>query len=142
MNGPLKNESRQILPKSQNLAQPTNGLRISDFVSVCHIFAFLSSHCTFSSRTRILKCQSCHLGKSRIYYSPPLLVSHDNRYTTGTHHAGNIASLKVLCIELSQWKSTLKGIKMPRNLSVQFLSFQFNSIQFNSLFALFILQIK
>ena len=62
-----KNEkSRQILPKSQNLAQPTNGLGVSDFVSVGHIFAFLSSHYTFSSRARILKCQSRRLGESRI----------------------------------------------------------------------------
>ena len=50
------------------------GLRVSDFVSVSHIFAFLSSRYTFSSRTRILKCQFWHLGESRIYHSPPLEV--------------------------------------------------------------------
>ena len=53
-NGPLKNEkSRQILPSlgiSHNLLM---GLGVSDFVSVGHIFAFLSSYYTFSSRTRI-----------------------------------------------------------------------------------------
>ena len=55
VNGPLKNEkSRQILSKSQNLAQPTNGSRSLRFVSVGHIFAFLSSHYTFSSRAWIL----------------------------------------------------------------------------------------
>ena len=60
MNGPLKNEkSRQILPKSQNLAQPTNGSQSL-------------SHNTFSSRALILKCQSQHLDEFQIYYSPPL----------------------------------------------------------------------
>ena len=34
------------------------GMTVSDFVSVSHIFAFLSSHYTFSSWTRILRCQS------------------------------------------------------------------------------------
>ena len=48
---------------SQNLLM---GLRVSDFVSVGHIFAFLSSHYTFSSRARILRCQSRHVGESRI----------------------------------------------------------------------------
>ena len=74
MNGPLKNEeSRQVLPIlkiSQNLLM---GLGVSDFVSVGHIFAFLSSHNTFSSRAWILRCQSRRLGESRIYHSPPLL---------------------------------------------------------------------
>ena len=41
VNGPLKNDkSWQILPKSWNLTQVTIGLRVSDFVSVGHIFAF------------------------------------------------------------------------------------------------------
>ena len=48
---------------------------VSDFVSVGHIFAFLSSHYTFSSRAQILKCQSQHLGESRIYHSPPLICN-------------------------------------------------------------------
>ena len=48
------------------------GLGVSDFVSVSHIFAFPSSHYTFSSRARILKCQSQRLGESQIYHSPPL----------------------------------------------------------------------
>ena len=34
------------------------GLGVSDFVFVCHIFAFLSSCYTFSSQAQILKCQS------------------------------------------------------------------------------------
>ena len=34
------------------------GLGVSDFVSIGHIFAFLSSHYTFSSQARILKCPS------------------------------------------------------------------------------------
>ena len=72
-NGPLKNEkSRQILPSlgmSHNLLM---GLGVSDFVSVGHIFAFLSSYYTFSSRTRILRCQSRRLGESRIHHSPLL----------------------------------------------------------------------
>ena len=51
------------------------GFGVSDFVSVGHIFAFLSSHYTFSSRARILKCQSRHLSETRIYHSPPLIVS-------------------------------------------------------------------
>ena len=50
------------------------GLRVLDFVSVGHIFAFLSSHYTFSSWARILRCQSQHLDESRIYYLPPLKV--------------------------------------------------------------------
>ena len=39
-------KSRQILPKSRNLAQPIvgMGLGVSDFVSVGHIYAFLLSH--------------------------------------------------------------------------------------------------
>ena len=47
VNGPLKNEkSRQILPKSWNLAQPTNGSWSVRFLSIGYInnyyFAFLS----------------------------------------------------------------------------------------------------
>ena len=34
------------------------GLGVSNFVSIGHIFAFLSSHYTFSSQARILKCPS------------------------------------------------------------------------------------
>ena len=67
-NGPLS------LGISHNLLM---GLGISDFESVGHIFAFLSSHYTFSSRTRILRCQSWCLGESRIYYSPPLYVMYN-----------------------------------------------------------------
>ena len=46
VNGPLKNESWQVLSKFWNLAEPTLllGLGVSDFVSVGHIYAFLSSH--------------------------------------------------------------------------------------------------
>ena len=44
------------------------GVGVSDFVSVGHIFAFLSSNYTFSSRARILKCQS------RIYHSALLVI--------------------------------------------------------------------
>ena len=51
------------------------GLGVSDFVSVGHIFAFLSSHYTFSSRARILESQSRRLGESRVYHSPPLTES-------------------------------------------------------------------
>ena len=59
MNGPLKNEkSGQILPSLRILHNLLMGLGVSDFGSVGHIFAFLSSHCIFSSRTRILKRQS------------------------------------------------------------------------------------
>ena len=47
VNGLLKNEkSRQILPKSRNLAQPTNGSRSLTF-RICRshiLYAFLSSH--------------------------------------------------------------------------------------------------
>ena len=50
------------------------GLGVSDFVSVSHIYAFLSSHYTFPSRSRILKCQSRRLGDARIYHSPPLAL--------------------------------------------------------------------
>ena len=46
------------------------GLGVSDFVSVSHIFAFLSSHYTFSSWAQILK--NVRYGKSRIYHSPRL----------------------------------------------------------------------
>ena len=49
------------------------GLGVSHFVSVGHIFAFLSSHYTFSSWARILKCKSRGLGESQIYHSPPLI---------------------------------------------------------------------
>ena len=66
VNGPMKNEkSWQILPLSFGISHNLlMGLRISDFVSVRHIFAFLSSHYSFSSRTRILRCQSRRLGVS------------------------------------------------------------------------------
>ena len=94
VNGPLKNEkSRQILPKSRISHNLQMGLGISDFVSVGHIFAFLSSRYTFSSRSRILKCQSRRLGESRIYHSPPLLFSGsmNSREKIGT--ARNLALL-------------------------------------------------
>ena len=67
----------KFLFKSRNLVQPTNGLGVSDFVSVGHMFAFLSSHYTFSTRSRILRChgQSRRLGESRIYHSPPAFIS-------------------------------------------------------------------
>ena len=75
VNGPPKNESLgKFYPSlgiSQNLLM---GLGVSDFVSVGHIYAFLLSHYTFSSRARILKCQPRHLGESRIYQSPPLML--------------------------------------------------------------------
>ena len=80
-NGPLKisANSIQVLEISHNLLM---GLGVSDFVSIGHIFAFLSSRYTFSSRARILKCQSRRLGESRIYHSPPLIFySH-----TGSRH--------------------------------------------------------
>ena len=68
----LKNEkSRQILPSLRISHNLLMGLRVSDFVSVGHIFAFLSSQYTFSSRAQILKCQSLRLGESQIYHSPP-----------------------------------------------------------------------
>ena len=75
VNGSLKNEkSRKFYPSlgiSQHLLM---GLGVSDFVFVGHIFAFLSSHYTFSSRARILKCQSERLGESRIYHLSPLTL--------------------------------------------------------------------
>ena len=74
--GPPKNESlRKFYPGlgiSQNLLM---GLGVSDFVSVNHKYAFLLSRYTFSSRARILRCQSRHLYESRIYHSPPLICS-------------------------------------------------------------------
>ena len=48
---------------SQNFVKD---LGVSDFVSVGHIYAFLLKHYTFSSRARILRCQSRRLGESRI----------------------------------------------------------------------------
>ena len=68
----LKNEkSRQILPSLRISHNLLMGLGVSDFVSVGHIFAFLSSQYTFSSRAQILKCQSLRLGESQIYHLPP-----------------------------------------------------------------------
>ena len=66
MNGPLKNEKfRQILPKSRNLTQPTNGSQSLRFcVCQSQLFAF---------RAQILKSQSWCLGESRIYHLPPQL---------------------------------------------------------------------
>ena len=56
---PLKNEkSGQILPSLRISHSLLMGLGVSDFGSVSHIFAFLSSHCIFLSQTRILKRQS------------------------------------------------------------------------------------
>ena len=51
------------------------GLGVTNFVSVGHIFAILSSHNTFTPRPRILKHQSRRLGESPIYHSPPLLYN-------------------------------------------------------------------
>ena len=73
VNGPLKNEkSRKFYPSlgiSHNLLK---GLGISDFVSVGHIFAFLSSHYTFSSRARILKRQSRRV--SNLPFATPYII--------------------------------------------------------------------
>ena len=45
VNGPLKiGKSRQILPKSRNLAKLSNGSRSLRFCAIGHIYAFLSSH--------------------------------------------------------------------------------------------------
>ena len=46
-------------------------------MSVGHIYAFLLSHYTFSSRAWILRCQSWHLGESLIYHSPSLMMFSD-----------------------------------------------------------------
>ena len=62
------------------------GLGLSDLVFVGHIFAFLSGRYTFSSQAQILKCQSRHLSKSRIYHSPPLLYHHIYMYHLQCHH--------------------------------------------------------
>ena len=76
MNGPLKNESLGKFYPSLGISQKfLMSLGVSDFVSVSHIFAFLLSHYTFSSRAPILRCQSQRLGKSRIYHSPLLYLS-------------------------------------------------------------------
>ena len=57
---------------SQNLLM---GIGVSDFASVGPIFAFLSSHYTFSSRAWILRCQSRRLGESRILpFATPEIV--------------------------------------------------------------------
>ena len=55
VNGPLENFTQLRLGISHNLLR---GNGVSDFVSVSHIFAFLSSHYTFSSWARILRCHS------------------------------------------------------------------------------------
>ena len=73
-NGPLKMRSHGKFCSTFGISHHLlKGLGVSNFVSVGHIFAFLSSHYTFSSRARILKRQSRRLGESRIYHSPPLL---------------------------------------------------------------------
>ena len=79
VNGPPKNESLGKFYPSLRISQnQLMGLRVSDFVSVGHIYAFLSSHYTFSSQARILRCQSRCLGESWIYHSPRLCLSgHD-----------------------------------------------------------------
>ena len=65
VNGPMKMRSLgKFYPSlgiSHNLVM---GLGVSDFASVGHIFAFLSSHYNFLSSSQILKCQSQHPGKS------------------------------------------------------------------------------
>ena len=48
------------------------GLGVSDFLSVGHIFAFLSSHNTFSSWPRILKCQPRQV--SDLTFATPISV--------------------------------------------------------------------
>ena len=65
MNGPLKNEkSRQILPQSQNLAQPTNGSRNLRFC-VCQ------SHICFSIK-------SLHFFVLDLDFKMPVLASRMN----------------------------------------------------------------
>ena len=58
MNGPPKNESLGKFYSSLGISHNLliMGLGVSDFVSVGHIYAFLLSHYTFSSRARILRC--------------------------------------------------------------------------------------
>ena len=80
MNGPPKIESLGKFYPSLRISQNfLMGLGVSDFVSVIHICAFLLSHYTFSSRARILRCQSWHLGKSRILpFATPHVASIGN----------------------------------------------------------------
>ena len=67
MNGPPKIESLGKFYPSLGISQNfLMGLGVSDFVFVGYIYAFLLSHYTFSSRARILRCQSGRLGESRI----------------------------------------------------------------------------
>ena len=66
VNGPPKNESlSKFYPSLGILHNLLMDLGVSDFVSVGHINAFLSSQYTFSSRAGILRCQSQRLGESR-----------------------------------------------------------------------------
>ena len=71
MNGPQKIESLSKFYPSFRISQNfLMGLRVSDFVSVSHIYAFLLSHYTFSPQAQILRCQSQRV----IYHSPPIHV--------------------------------------------------------------------
>ena len=52
----------KFFPNFRILHNLLMGLRVSDFVSARHMFAFLSSHNTFLSWAQISKCQSWHFG--------------------------------------------------------------------------------
>ena len=83
VNGPPKTESLGKFYPSLGISQNfIMGLRVSDLVSVGHIYAFLLSHYTFSSRARILRCQSWHLGESRIlpFATPIIIILHCKIY--------------------------------------------------------------
>ena len=54
------------------------------------VYVFLFSHSTYSSEKNWLNAPTGT--RTHVSWS---LVRRDNHYTTGTHHAGNIASLEV-----------------------------------------------
>ena len=77
MNGPLKNDkSRQILPKSRNLAQPTNGSRSLRFC-VCwsHICYYIKSQHFYASASNFKMLVSASRRVSDLPFSTPISCS-------------------------------------------------------------------
>ena len=135
---------RQILPKSRNLAQPTNGSRSLRFC-VCwsHICFFIKS-LTFPSRSRILKCQSQRLGESLIYHLPPLqtiltrVISSYKFFKSFTMPGYNHSIFNQLLLQkayCSYW--WVQGIwdMMPETGKENYLNFMFHFVSNKTIFS-------
>ena len=89
MNGPPKNESRQILPKSRNLAQPANGSRSLRFC-VCR------SHICFSIKSLNFSVSISDFKVPVSYHLPPLLQADSAYFQKSKCHEKVFLVLQIL----------------------------------------------